>query len=113
MRYHYLLILTLLAAFTKASSIFLQAPLGVQQQAELEEEFYDNVNTFLNPKNPDDAEKNCNACINLLKITKRFCYFPERIQLAVMSNTCKRSKQVDNEVVCVYYKCKYKVDLIE
>jgi hypothetical protein len=97
----YFIILAVLATLTNASGTFLQAPLGVQQQTELEEEFYENVNMFLNPKNPDDAEKNCNACINLLKITKRFCYFPESIQLAVMSNTCKRSKKVNNEVVCV------------
>lgn len=99
MRYNCIIIVILFVAFSNAGRLFSQAPFGVQQYSTLEEEFYDNVNTFLNPNNPDDAEKNCKACINLLKITKRFCYFPESIQLAIMTNTCKRSKRVNNEVV--------------
>lgn len=69
------------------------------EQQQLEEDLYNAVNTFLDSRDPDDAKKNCDSCLSMLRMTKRFCYFPERIQLAAMTNICKRSKQVDNQVV--------------
>lgn len=71
----------------------------ITQQQQIENELYDAVDTLLESDNPDDARKNCDSCISILKLTKRLCFFPERLQLAVMSNICKRSKLVDNEVV--------------
>lgn len=100
----YLLIISILlltiATHAQASSLFQSSFSSSHQQ--LEDEIYHELNQLLlkdDPKNPDDAAKNCKSCINLLKITKRFCYFPESIQLAAMTNICKRSKQVDNQVV--------------
>ncbi|KAL7321705.1 hypothetical protein PS15m_001446 [Mucor circinelloides] len=99
----YLLIISILllalATHAQASSLFQSSFSSSHQQ--LEDEIYHELNQLLlkdDPKNPDDAAKNCKSCINLLKITKRFCYFPESIQLAAMTNICKRSKQVDNQV---------------
>lgn len=96
-------LLTILAfvLVTVVHGKYLQNPfdsIQVQQQ-QLEDDLYNEVNTFLDSNDPEDARKNCNSCISILKLTKRFCYFPERIQLAAMSNICKRSKLVDNEVV--------------
>ncbi|GAA5814946.1 hypothetical protein MFLAVUS_008449 [Mucor flavus] len=68
------------------------------EQQQLEDQLVHAVNILLDPKDPDDAKKNCNSCLSILRMTKRFCYFPERIQLAAMTNVCKRSKQVDNQV---------------
>lgn len=98
----HLLILNLLAlmlVINVQASILFQSSFSSSQQ-QLEDELYNELNNLLDdPKNPDDAAKNCKSCINLLKMIKRFCYFPERIQLAAMTNICKRSKQVDNQVV--------------
>lgn len=93
----------LLLSITLVQGLYQQAPFdNIQtQQQQLEEQLYNAVNTFLDPKNPDDAKKNCDSCLSMLRLTKRFCYFPERIQLAAMTNICKRSKQVDNQVVSV------------
>ena len=98
----YLLILNILASIlvisVQSSSLFQSSFSSSQQQ--LEDEMYNELNNLLgDPKNPDDAAKDCKSCISLLKMIKRFCYFPETIQLAVMTNVCKRSKQVDNQVV--------------
>lgn len=98
----HLLTLSILALIlvinVQASSLFQSSFSSSQQQ--LEDELYSELNNLLgDPKNPDDAAKDCKSCINLLKIIKRFCYFPETIQLAAMTNICKRSKQVDNQVV--------------
>lgn len=92
----------ILAVRVQASSLFQASFTSSHQQ--LEDDIYQELNQLLlskedDPKNPDDAAKNCKSCINLLKMTKRFCYFPESIQLAAMTNVCKRSKQVDNQVV--------------
>jgi sphingomyelin phosphodiesterase len=80
---------------------YIQSPFDniVTQRQRIEDELYNEVNTLLEPEDPDDARKNCDSCLSILKLTKRLCYFPERIQLAVMSNICKRSKLVDSEVV--------------
>lgn len=92
--------LILLLSLTLVHCVNQQTPFNHVQteQALLEEELYHVVNLFLN-QDPNDTEKNCDSCLSMLRMTKRFCYFPERIQLAAMTNICKRSKQVDNEVV--------------
>lgn len=95
-----LLLLLTSASIVKAYSLYQQAPFSNDIQIQqLEDELYQAVNSFLEPQDPEDATKNCDSCISVLKLAKRFCYFPERIQLAVFKNICKRSKQVDNEVV--------------
>ncbi|KAI9474288.1 MAG: Metallo-dependent phosphatase-like protein [Benjaminiella poitrasii] len=94
--HRYLLLLIFIASI-EANSIF-QSFLASNSVKKVEDEFYDRIDVFLNPKDPDDARKNCNSCISLLAMAKRLCFFPEPIQLAVMKNVCKRSKLVDNEV---------------
>ncbi|KAI7877878.1 Metallo-dependent phosphatase-like protein [Mucor mucedo] len=91
--------LILLLSVTLVQCVYQQTPFNsVQEQQQLEEELYHAFTSFLDPQDPDDAEKNCDSCLSMLRMTKRFCYFPERIQLAAMTNICKRSKQVDNQV---------------
>ncbi|KAI8387260.1 Metallo-dependent phosphatase-like protein [Blakeslea trispora] len=48
--------------------------------------------------NPEDNKKKCNACINLLKVTKQLCRLPEGIQLAAMIKVCKDANIVDDQV---------------
>ncbi|CEP15672.1 hypothetical protein [Parasitella parasitica] len=87
----------ILATRIQASSIFQSFFSSTQQQ--LEDEMFVEVSHLLdNLINPQDAVKNCKSCINMLKMIKRFCYLPESIQLAAMTNICKRSKQVDSQV---------------
>lgn len=95
-----LLVIFAIVVVTAAQAKYLQNPLNTIQiqQQQLEDDLYNAFNSFLESNDPEDAKKNCNSCISILKLTKRFCYFPERIQLAAMSNICKRSKLVDNEV---------------
>lgn len=73
------------------------------EQQQLEDQLVNTVNILLDPKDSDDAKKKCDSCLSILRMTKRFCYFPERIQLAAMTNVCKRSKQVDNQVVSYFF----------
>lgn len=95
-----ILVIFAIVVVTAAQGKYLQNPLNTIQiqQQQLEDDLYNAFNSFLESNDPEDAKKNCNSCISILKLTKRFCYFPERIQLAAMSNICKRSKLVDNEV---------------
>jgi CRISPR/Cas system CSM-associated protein Csm4 (group 5 of RAMP superfamily) len=98
-------LLFFISTFVEGFSLYHQQPFdNIQaQQQQLEDELYYAVNSLLEPKDPDDAKKNCDSCISILKLAKRFCYFPESIQLAAMTSICKRSKQVDNQVVNTYY----------
>jgi sphingomyelin phosphodiesterase len=62
-----------------------------------EDTLYAELEPLLNDE--DDIKRSCDACISLIKTMKRFCYFPERLHLAIMSNVCKRTKLVDDQVV--------------
>lgn len=104
MRYFILILLSV----TVVKGLFQQAPFDTiptdrRQQEQLEEQLYNAVRVFLVPSDPEDSKKNCDSCLSMLRLTKRFCYFPERIQLAAMTNICKRSKQVDNQVVRIIF----------
>lgn len=91
--------LLLLISTIHASSLFQTA---FQSTTQLEDELLKNVNNLLD-KDPNDAKKNCKSCINLLQVVKRLSMFPENVQLATMTNMCKRTKQVDNDVVCIIF----------
>lgn len=94
----YILILSFI---TLVQCLYQQTPFNTikTEQQELEDQLLHSVNTLLDSFDSDDVKKNCNSCLSMLRTAKRFCYFPERIQLAAMTNVCKRSKQVDNQVV--------------
>ncbi|KAI8982137.1 Metallo-dependent phosphatase-like protein [Mycotypha africana] len=67
-------------------------------EQQLEDELVAYVDLLSDPRDPDKARRNCGSCINLLKLMKRLCFLPEKMQLAAMTNICKRSKYVDNQV---------------
>lgn len=97
MRYYLLNIIVLLVALCSASSIY-QTSLSSDTPSHLEDELFRNVKQLLN-RDPDDAIRSCGSCINLLNVLKQLTMFPENVQISAMINICKRTKEVDNEVV--------------
>lgn len=91
----WLWILLLWPCLIEAKS-FYQTFFNTLEHYKLESEMQIELNILINP---EDNKKKCNACINLLKVTKQLCRLPEGIQLAAMIKVCKDANIVDDQVV--------------
>ena len=95
----WLLALLLWPCLIEVNSLY-QTFFNTLEHHKLANEMQTELNTLINP---EDSKKKCNACINLLKVTKQLCRLPEGVQLAAMIKVCKDADMVDDQVVSVFF----------
>lgn len=73
-----------------------QIPFSNQPEIAIENEVYELADDLMQV---DSVATSCSSCISLLHIIKKMSYMSEGFLIRTLTNVCKRSKKVDDEVV--------------